>query len=98
MNASDATAKPSVSDPSRRPDRGPDETQRPGPVPQDSAAGVSSGTSADCTTTLATRRLSISATRSSQSVEADPLALLGDVPEGVEEEAAEGHVLALGER
>ena len=53
--------------------------------------------SAAWTTTLATRRLSISATRSSQPSNVDPLALFGDVAEGVEEIAAERHVLPLGQ-
>ena len=51
---------------------------------------------AGAATTLATRRLSISATRSSQPSTVRLLALLGDVAEAVEEEAAERHVLALG--
>ena len=48
-------------------------------------------------TTLAIRRLSISATRSCQSPKSVGLALLGYVAEGVEQVAAEGHVLAFGQ-
>ena len=69
-------------------------------VPRASGRRCSDGQAAGSgrlATTLAIRRLSISATRSSQPSTSSDSALGRDVPEAVEEEPSEGHVLALGQ-